>query len=77
MDTALHTPPTNGTQARLDHLDKRVDHIEESVDSVHSRVSNMRGEFDRLVGQLIMLKWLIGAGFIWFVVEAIAERLSG
>ena len=67
---------TNGTSARLRALEKQSEHVQDDIGSIHSRINELKASFEHLIGQLTMLKWLLGAGFLWFALEEIVARLG-
>ena len=62
---------TNGKAARLEDLARRMEGVEVDTREIHGRVTDLRRDFERLVGQLIALKWVIGGGVLWLIVEKI------
>jgi len=59
----------NGKAAAIEELRRRADSTDDSIKDLHGRVSTLRSEFERLVGQLIMLKWVIGGGVLLMFAE--------
>ena len=65
---------TNGKAQQISDLIRRADNTDTELKELHGRVTDLRRDFERLIGQLIALKWVIGGGVAWMIVERVLAQ---